>query len=180
LLRFAVRPEDEAAAQLRAIGVDPERIGRILLTHGHSDHMGGLYAFPAALVDAPAADFPDGEGVLTCRFDTRPFLSVLRAGERASITRDGALQAIGMPGHSRGHRGALLRTSRRDVLFAGDAAFDIGQIKTGEIGAVATDRPAAARTLDAIRALASARPTVVLPTHDPQALDRLAALTPYA
>jgi len=180
LLRFAVRPEDEAAAQLVRLGIDPERIERILLTHGHSDHMGGLYAFPAAQVDGPAADLPDGEGVLGCRFERRPYLSVVRGGETVPITRDGALSAIGLPGHSRGHRGALLRTRFGDVLFAGDAAFDQDQIRQGEIAGASIDRAAAARSLAEIRALAAARPTVVLPTHDPRALDRLAAFEAYA
>jgi len=180
LLRFAVRPEEEAAAQLRAIGINPEQIGRILLTHGHSDHMGGLYAFPDAAVDAPAADLPNGEGVLACRFERPPFLSVVRAGERAPITRDGALSAIGLPGHSEGHRGALLQTRFGDILFAGDAAFDQGQVRRGVVAGACVDRAAAARSLSQIRSFATARPTVVLPTHDPQALDRLAAFEAYA
>ncbi|MEM6490926.1 MAG: N-acyl homoserine lactonase family protein, partial [Pseudomonadota bacterium] len=78
-----------------------------------------------------------------------------------------------------GHRGAWLRTARVDILFAGDAAFDQDQIRRGETGAVCVDRAAAARSLADIRALVAARPTVVLPSHDPRSLERLANLETY-
>lgn len=42
-------PEDQtAAAQLRVLGIEPEEVGTIILSHFHADHVGGLVDFPAA------------------------------------------------------------------------------------------------------------------------------------
>jgi N-acyl homoserine lactone hydrolase len=48
--RFAVRmdvtPEQEIGPQLRRIGLEPEEVRTLVLTHFHSDHTGGLHHFP--------------------------------------------------------------------------------------------------------------------------------------
>lgn len=39
-LRFALRPEDEVGPQLERLGLAPESVSTVVLTHRHSDHMG--------------------------------------------------------------------------------------------------------------------------------------------
>ena len=49
-VKFDIEPEQEAGAQLRALGVGPSDVRLIVLTHLHIDHDGGLAAFPRARV----------------------------------------------------------------------------------------------------------------------------------
>ena len=42
LARFELTPEDEAAEQLRAAGLDPAEVRLVVLSHLHTDHIGGL------------------------------------------------------------------------------------------------------------------------------------------
>jgi N-acyl homoserine lactone hydrolase len=50
--RFGVRewvqPEEEIGPQMRAMGLDPNDVRWVLLTHLHTDHAGGLAHFPRA------------------------------------------------------------------------------------------------------------------------------------
>ena len=45
-VRFDIEPDDEAGPQLRALGIGPSDVRRVVLTHMHIDHDGGLGAFP--------------------------------------------------------------------------------------------------------------------------------------
>ena len=45
-VREWVRPEEEIGPQLRALGFVPSDVRWVLLTHLHTDHVGGLYHFP--------------------------------------------------------------------------------------------------------------------------------------
>jgi glyoxylase-like metal-dependent hydrolase (beta-lactamase superfamily II) len=49
-VKFDIEPEQEAGAQLRALGIAPRDVRLIVLTHLHIDHDGGLAAFPHARV----------------------------------------------------------------------------------------------------------------------------------
>ena len=43
---FRIEPEQEIGPQLRALGVGPRDVKRVVLTHLHMDHDGGLAHFP--------------------------------------------------------------------------------------------------------------------------------------
>lgn len=60
-----------------------------------------------------------------------------------------------------------------DVLFAGDTTFTEKQLQRGQVAGICVDKPAAHRTLDAIRRYCRQRPTIYLPTHDSLAAERL-------
>ena len=47
-VRFDIEPEEEAGPQLRAVGIRPGDVRRVVLTHLHIDHDGGLAAFPTS------------------------------------------------------------------------------------------------------------------------------------
>ena len=70
-VRFSVRPDQEVGPQLEHIGVAPQRVRWVVLTHMHTDHAGGLSAFPHA-------------EILVSREELRGGLGRGRQGERLS------------------------------------------------------------------------------------------------
>jgi hypothetical protein len=59
-------------------------------------------------------------------------------------------------------------------LLAGDASYTQELMLKEQIDGVSNDRPTAWRTLEHIHAFCRAAPTVYLPSHDPDTVDRLA------
>jgi glyoxylase-like metal-dependent hydrolase (beta-lactamase superfamily II) len=146
---------------------------RILLTHGHGDHIAGVAevkaAYPRARLCCPAADdfmLADGQANLSAMFGLSvacpPADELLQAGRDLDL-RMGPLtwHALDTSGHSPG--GMSFYCPQAGVVLTGDALF------AGSIGR--TDLPGAAigPLIKNIRLnlLALPGPTKVLPGHGP-------------
>jgi glyoxylase-like metal-dependent hydrolase (beta-lactamase superfamily II) len=152
-------------------------IVRIVLTHAHQDHVGGLDVLAAELPDAevlmsardakwmagdlePEPGEPEDAKVNAYGADTRPTRTIA-PGERV-----GSLEAVAAPGHTPGQL-AFLDTRDR-TLFAGDAYTTLGGVAT-------TAKPNWRFPLPAMSSWH--RPTALQTARDLRALDpaRLAA-----
>jgi hydroxyacylglutathione hydrolase len=94
------------------------RLGAILLTHHHGDHVGGvaeLVAATGATVYGPARE-------------TLPHCDVrLHDGDRVELPEVGlALTVIDVPGHTAGHIAYAGEAGGRPVVFCGDTLFSGG------------------------------------------------------
>jgi glyoxylase-like metal-dependent hydrolase (beta-lactamase superfamily II) len=147
LSRFELERADEAAEQLRGLGFDARDVRWVVLTHMHTDHVGGIAAFRGAEVVVsetewsratglrgklngylpqywpagiePAVVSLDGPGV-------GPFVS------SHDLTGDGSLVLVSLPGHTPGHIGVLVRDGDRAALIAGDAAHTASELAVEE------------------------------------------------
>lgn len=180
-LRFAVRPEEEVGAQLRKVGIDPDAVRWVAMTHLHSDHTGGMPDLVRSRFLLSRADAEGHLGTLGCRIPVDlqreavahegPALGAF-AGSHA-ITRDGAVALVPTPGHSPAHQSVLLRDGEFHWLFAGDAAFDLGQVQQQEVAGIVADVTVARDTLRRIQRQMAMAPTLFLSAHDPLAGARL-------
>jgi glyoxylase-like metal-dependent hydrolase (beta-lactamase superfamily II) len=117
-------------AGLRAIGAGPQDVRRVVVTHAHPDHAGGLAAL-VALTGAgvlaherEAVYLRDGRSPRTRRGTTRTFPKVGVTGEFQDGTLlPGGLRAVHTPGHSPGHTALLHEES--GVLITGDAVLNV-------------------------------------------------------
>ena len=188
-VKVQVRPEEEVGPQMRRMGLYPEDVRWVILTHLHTDHAGGLRHFPDAeiLVMRRAYERASGlpgqiRGFLPHRWppwfsprlmDLRPepfgtFQRSLR------ITEAGDVVAVPTPGHTEDHISIVLLSSGTAYLFAGDASYTQEAMLNLEVDGVSLNEGKARRTLERIRDFVQAQPTVYLPTHDPESAKRLA------
>jgi N-acyl homoserine lactone hydrolase len=185
---FRIEPEEEIGPQLRGLGIGPSDVKRVVLTHLHMDHDGGLAHFPRAeILVAPgelrAASGLAGRirGYLSNRwpkwFDPKPLeLTAEPFGPFARsrrLTDGGEILAVATPGHTPDHISVLSREGDTTFFLAGDTSYTERMMLAGKVDGVSPSEPVSVATLQAIRRFARAHATVYLPTHDPQSAARL-------
>jgi N-acyl homoserine lactone hydrolase len=150
LSRFELSPTEEAAQQVVAAGFDVQDVRWVVLTHMHTDHVGGIGAFRGAEVVVTRREWerargfrgrlrgylpqywPDALEPRTVEF-TGPALGPFPGS--FDVSRDGRLVLVPFPGHTLGHA-ALFARSDADgsLLFVGDAV-----LRASELDAVAPE-----------------------------------------
>lgn len=147
--------------QVKTAGYEMSDIKRILITHGHPDHIGGL------------ADLLERTGAVVYGLDVERDLIVEQVpsaadvytafseGEVIGSVMDG-LHVLHTPGHSPGH--ATFWQPRRRIAFIGDVAMNIMNRLTLPFASVTPDMVEDRRQLTRLAAL---NPDVICFGHGP-------------
>jgi N-acyl homoserine lactone hydrolase len=188
-LREWVAPQEEIGPKLEVLGFSPNDVRWVIMTHLHTDHAGGLTHFPRSEILVFRSEFENGSGLtgkargfLPHRWPQwfSPRLFELDQGavgpfpESLRVTEAGDVTIVATHGHTKGHVSVILDESAHSVFFAGDTSYTEALMVEGAVDGVAPDEREAGRTLDRIREFARERSLVYLPSHDPQAGQRLA------
>jgi glyoxylase-like metal-dependent hydrolase (beta-lactamase superfamily II) len=169
---------------LRSLGVEPESVSSLIVTHLHYDHIGNLAAFPAASLIVPRRELEFWPGPMAARFQ---FASITEPGEIAEVVRAAAegrvrqtegseeildgLTAIDVGGHSPGQQVTVVKTAGADVVLASDAVHFYEELELDRPFAVVHDLEATYAAYDRLKELAQAGADVV-PGHDPEVARR--------
>jgi N-acyl homoserine lactone hydrolase len=174
LSRFELGPQDEAGAQLAAAGVAAQEVRWVVLTHLHTDHVGGLAPFAQAEVVVARAEWERAQGIsgrlrgyVPQKWPPGLAPTVVDFNGPAigpfygsyDVAGDGRLLLVPLAGHTRGHAGLVIKADDRCYLCAGDAA-----LRAADLAATAPKVADWCRTED----------VVILAAHDDLARAQLA------
>jgi glyoxylase-like metal-dependent hydrolase (beta-lactamase superfamily II) len=177
-------PGQTLGAQLRARGVDPAAVGRVVMTHLHADHTSGMAELPSARFTVGAAEWPAATargaaraGFVASHLPDRARVDLVDLdaagvpsagfGRTVDLLGDGSIRLVATPGHTPGHLSVLVRTAGRDVLLVGDALYTVANLEEGRLPFLVPDARAYRASVAELRAHAAAHPdTLLVPMHD--------------
>jgi glyoxylase-like metal-dependent hydrolase (beta-lactamase superfamily II) len=188
--RFEVAPADEIGPQLRQLGATAADVRTVVLTHLHGDHMDGVGHFAGKDVLVNEGEYryikslqgrlnsAIGRQVWPAGFVPRTFSfqpEALGAFTRSyPLTAAGDVLVVPTPGHTPGHSSIIVLQDGVSYFLAGDASYTQRQLLAGRADGVSPNADQARRTMRTILRYAAERPTVYLPSHDPESATRLA------
>jgi glyoxylase-like metal-dependent hydrolase (beta-lactamase superfamily II) len=187
-VKFRLEPEEEIGPQLRALGIGRRDVRRVVLTHLHVDHDGGLAHFPDTEIHVSRGELRTARGwmgrllgYLPNRwprwFDPVPLdLSPESFGPfsaSARLTAAGDVIAVATPGHTADHLSVIAEDQGAMYFLAGDTSYNERLMLAGHVDGVSPDDELAGSTLLAIKQFARSHRVIYLPTHDPESATRL-------
>ena len=144
-----LKEENNAAKQLSKIGINPNDVKAIIISHGHADHIPGIVDFPHAeiIINKDEYDFMcwDHTKRNSLKLFKYAYLKSLYNDCNNEITTidfslrgkkhrlfetavdlwdDGSMYLVPLPGHTNGQMGLYMENvNSRSLLFVGDGAY---------------------------------------------------------
>jgi glyoxylase-like metal-dependent hydrolase (beta-lactamase superfamily II) len=182
--RTLVRP---IADGLKAIGIAPDTVEDIIVSHLHYDHTGNYDLFPRAKYHLQDAEMAYATGRCMCHavlktpFEEEDIVAMVRklfAGRVAfhdgvdEIAPGITVHKIG--GHSKGLQCVRVKTRRGHVVIASDTAHLYNHFEQRRVFPTTYNLAEVLEGYDQLRKLA-ASPAHIIPGHDPEVLKRYPA-----
>jgi N-acyl homoserine lactone hydrolase len=193
LARFDIAEDDTLTALLAVLGYVPADVDTAIVSHLHTDHIGGLRELTGSELLVSAAEWaelakpaPELRGFLPrhiqvpglkwrqVSLEPTDDLALAPFTESLDVMGDGSLMLLPTPGHTAGSVSLLVRRAAGPpLLLAGDLTCGAELLQRGQLPGLGRRRQLAESSRKVL-ALAGQQPgLVVLPAHDPTAAQRL-------
>lgn len=176
-----ISKQDQLDAQLIRLGIRPEQVSKVVLTHLHGDHTDGLKFFPGNEIIVNEAEYRKPYGNLATTYPkwfNPALVSFLK--DRIDIfdsayplTKSEDVLLIPTPGHTYHHASVLLKTDSGHILFAGDTSYKHQQLLDNRFAGSNIDFVQTQKTYNNILRYAEKYPLIYLPSHDENSGNRL-------
>ena len=172
------------AEQFATIGVKPEQIALVGISHYHFDHVGQAAEFPKAKLLIGRADLEalktepvpfgaDPRLLAPWLKDGAPLEEV--TGDK-DIYGDGSVTMLSMPGHTPGSYALLVRLKDKGpVLLSGDIVHFEEQFKANGVPGFNTDRSESLASMDRMQKIAKRLKATLVVQHDANDIAKLPA-----
>ena len=164
--------------QLARIGVRPEQVNMVGISHYHGDHTGQARAFPNARLLMGAADLAVLRGrPPAAQADLAHWLSgggqVTEVQGDLDVFNDGSVVMLNLPGHTPGHHGLLVRLASGPVMLSGDTYHFSEQVAHRGVPPFNTNRAESLASMDRFDRLARNLHARVIIQHEPADVAKL-------
>lgn len=176
-----INKTDELDSQLLRLGITPQQVSKVVLTHLHGDHTDGLKFFEGNEIMVNESEHKQPYGQLASTYPKwfKPTLvNFLR--DRIDIfdvafplTASEDVWLVPTPGHTHHHSSVLLKTHEEHVLFAGDTSYKHQQLLDNRFAGANVDYVKSQETYRKILAYATRYRLIYLPSHDENSANRL-------
>ena len=165
------------ADQLKQLGLKPEDIDIVGISHMHSDHTGQAAQFAKANLIIGRADFDQTKG------DKDPFLpwrqakagAITFVSGESDVFGDGSVKVLHLPGHTPDHLALLVNLKSGPVLLTGDLYHSTIAREKRSLPPFNTSRKQTLQSMDKFEALAKQLGAKVIIQHEPNDISKLPA-----
>jgi glyoxylase-like metal-dependent hydrolase (beta-lactamase superfamily II) len=188
-LRRGRQLDSDPVELVSRLGVSPDDVDHLVISHMHNDHIGNLDRFPNATfsIAREEYDFCDGP------YARKPLMADVFNADAFEVVKrlesDGRLHIVEEPeelfpglrvtclgGHSPGQLMTQVATSSGEVVLASDAIHFYEELELDRPFWFFHDVEATYRGYEVLRELASRPNSVVVPGHDPEVMSRFEAV----
>ena len=171
-----VRMRRSLVDQLKDIGIMPEQIAIVAISHNHPDHIGQAAYFPKAKLLIGAADLAalrQGQSLPGMeRERIGPWLAPDSNAEGVTgdkdVFGDGTVVMLATPGHTEGHHSLLVRLAKMGpVLLSGDEYHFHAQMESRGVPPFNWNRAATLASHDRMEELVANLHATLIIQHDP-------------
>jgi glyoxylase-like metal-dependent hydrolase (beta-lactamase superfamily II) len=198
VFRLHIGPTDTLAHKLNAIGYAASDVCKVVISHLHFDHIGGIGDVPQAdllvsrnewrqlsqphpersyifreHIELPGAKWMPLDFVATDDPLLEPF------GSCYDVMGDGSIVLIPTPGHTVGSLSMLVRTDNYPpLLLIGDLAYDVDLLMRDQLPGIYANKAQLQSSFARVRGLKAQLPNLlILGSHDPAAVSALNSVT---
>jgi glyoxylase-like metal-dependent hydrolase (beta-lactamase superfamily II) len=179
-----VAPKVSVMAQLAQLGVKPEQINYVGISHYHRDHTGQVASFPQSTLLIGTGDWnaitapKPADGV-----DFAPFAHWISGGGKVEalpadkdVFGDGTVLILNTPGHTPGHHGLLVKLREKGVvLLTGDLVHFQENYVTDSVPKGNVSRADTLASIDRFKKLEQDYKATVIIQHDARDVGKLPA-----
>jgi len=194
VFRFHIGPEDALDKQLEAVKLAAADVSKVVVSHLHFDHIGGIAHVPQAELLVSKAEWqrlnapnPERDWFLRehielpgAKWQTVEFVPtsdplLASFGLCYDCMGDGSMILLPTPGHTPGSMSLLVRSiGLPPLLFVGDLTYELEPLHNDQVPGIG-DSEELKDSFAKVRELEKALPDlVVIPSHDPTASVKLA------
>jgi N-acyl homoserine lactone hydrolase len=171
--------------QLAEIGLKPNDIGRVAISHTHGDHIGNLGLFPESTIVMQRAEYawihsPDGPNdnvnqlmALARKLMGTPKNLQLIDGD-TDLFGDGSVTLISTPGHTPGHQSLMVHLRNSGfIILSGDVAHLEGNFEDNIVPSLNTSKSESIASMGRVRRLIKTYKAKFFINHDKSQTDTL-------
>ena len=170
-----VAPKVSVVDQLAQLGMKPEQIQYVGISHYHADHTGQIASFPQSMLLIGKGDWDaitnpkPAAGV-----NAAPFAHWISGGGKVEplpadkdVFGDGTVLILNTPGHTPGHHSLLVKLNEKgNVLITGDLVHFRENYETNGVPWFNVSRADTLASIDRFKKLASVSKATVIIQHD--------------
>ncbi len=194
IFRFHIGPDDALDKQLEAANLSASDVSKVIISHLHFDHIGGIAQVPQAELLVSQDEWqqldephPEQEWILRDHIElpgakwqpieftptNDPLLAPF--GGCYDVMGDESMILLPTPGHSPGSMSLLVRSEALPpLLFVADLTYEVELLRNDQVPGIG-DAKALRASFARVRGLIDALPNlVILPSHDASATETLA------
>lgn len=184
------REEERLENQLAKLGLKPEDIRTIVLSHLHLDHMGNIHLFRHADIYVPEADFLYGQTLVRLQSDVKTHSGYIKAEldvpvKQYHLVREDCqlvpgVELVNLPGHTPGLLGLVVHLDGGTVILPQDCLYaEWNYLPQARASGNMYDRDAFFASIEKVRALQKKYNAAVFYAHDEAFYQNIRMLPEY-